>query len=452
MPNVIGYIALLTTLYASLEVHAKREYIQPIRTSPGLYFDYLGELRIKNGQLNVLIPIDISHVSPHIANIKSVIESAERLCNQMGTLEPSECNSVLEPLAILYHNMVQDFTSISHLLENRSRRSAWIGGGGTILKHIFGTLDEDDGIRYNEAIKTVQGDQKKLAALMKENILVTTSVITAFNKTLDRIKINEANLITAIDKLSLGLQNISIKTDELLIRNYADQILIKLETAILLLSFQIEDIVAAILFSSQNLLHPSILNPRKLYQELAESYRHLPDDSKLPIALDLSSIHFILNISKIASYYIDNKIIFVLQIPLVSTKEFMLFHAIALPTPHNSVKLDSFSLIIPSSKLIAMTKDKMHYCNLENLNQCVNPTVTDYVCDVTNVYASDAKPSCESELMTKVISEIPVQCATKFIYGKLDIWKAIMAPSVQDIELDRLDQEVIQLPSIRSRI
>lgn len=321
--------------------------------------------------------------------------------------------------------MAQEFSSISHLLDTRSRRSAWIGGGGTVLKYIFGTLDEDDGIRYNEAIESVQTDQKKLATLMKENILVTTSVISKFNDTLNRIKINEANLNQAIDKLSSGLQNVSIKTDELLVQSYADQILINLETAILVLSFQIEDIVNSILFSSHNIIHPSIINSQQLYKELAEGYRHLPDDSKLPIILDLNSIHFILNISKIICYYVDSKIIFVLQIPLVSTKEFMLFHTIALPIPHSENKSSSFSLVIPNSKFIAMTKDKVHYCNLDSLDYCKTPTANDYICDVTNVYASDARPSCESELMSKVISEIPVQCETKFIYGKIDIWKPI---------------------------
>lgn len=258
-------------------------YIQQIESSPGLYFDYLGKLKTKNGQLDTLIPIDISHLQPHISNIKSALDTTIKLCTNSGRMESLECYNMLEPLSVLYHDMVKQFTSISHLIDNRKRRSAWIGGIGTAFKQVFGTLDEDDGIRFSEAIEIVQNDQKKLASLVKQNILVTTSVISYFNGTLDKIKTNEAKFSQAIDKLSNGLENITLKTDELLLQSYEIQILNSLQTAILTVSFQIEDLINGILFSSQNILHPSILNPQQLYKELADSYRHLPDNVKLPV-------------------------------------------------------------------------------------------------------------------------------------------------------------------------
>lgn len=43
-----------------------------------------------------------------------------------------------------------------------------------------------------------------------------------------------------------------------------------------------------------------------------------------------------------------------------------------------------------------------------------------HICDIT-----DTKITCESELLSKFIREIPSQCETKFIYGKVDIWKKL---------------------------
>lgn len=103
----------------------------------------------------------------------------------------------------------------------------------------------------------------------------------------------------------------------------------------------------------------------------------------------------------------------------------MLFHNIALPIPYDYKEPNKFSLILPSSKYIAMTKDKSHYCNLDDLNHCKLISPNNFICDVTNVYAADAKPTCESELLSKVIKVIPKQCETKFIYGKLDVWKPL---------------------------
>lgn len=403
-----------------------QNFTQPITSSAGIYFDYLGTLKINNAHLKILIPLDISHIKPHIQNIKYALDTTRHLCQESHIVEIStECHNMLQPLTVRYQDMNKEFESISHLLDNRVKRSAWIGGIGSLLKQIFGTLDEDDALRYDEAIETVQTDQAKLASLMKQNILVTTSVMTSYNSTLNKIKNNEANLNTAIDRLSLSLQQISNTTNGLIILNNINEIFDSLETSILTLSFQLEDITNAVLFSSHNTLHPAIITPQQLYRELADNYRHLPSDLELPVTLDINSMYLVLRICKVVCYYINNKIVFLLEVPLVKAVNYMLFHNIALPTPYNSKEPHSFSLIIPNNKYIAMTKDKSHYCNVNDLQQCKTVQSGTYICDVTNVYAVDAKPTCESELLSKVISEIPVQCETKFISGKLDIWKTL---------------------------
>lgn len=377
--------------------------------------------------MNVLLPVDISHFEPHINNIKHALIETKHLCNQTRIIEINvECDSMLQPLTARFHDMNKEFQSISHLIDNRNKRGAWIGGIGSVLKQIFGTLDENDALKYDEAITSLQNDESRLTSLIKENILITTSVIKCFNNTLNKVKHNEANLNEAIDNLSLNIRNISKITNGLHILTNVNRILNTLETSILTLSFQLEDIINAILFSSQNILHPSIMTPTQLHRELADNYRHLPSDLELPVTLDIKSVHLILSISKLACNYINNKLIFVLQVPLVNTKEYILFHNIALPTPHSTKVPNSFSLIIPSNKYIAMTKDKSHYCVLNNLEQCKVIGPGDYICDIENVYSTEAKLTCESELLAKVISEKPLQCETKIIFGKLDIWKPLL--------------------------
>ncbi|KAJ0177012.1 hypothetical protein K1T71_007445 [Dendrolimus kikuchii] len=337
----------------------------------------------------------------------------------------TECRNMLQPLKARYQDMNKEFSSISHLIDNRIKRSAWIGGIGTILKQVFGTLDENDALKYDEAITALQNNEKQLISLMKENILVTTSVIERYNETLQKIKDNEIYLSNAINNLSVSVKNITELTNGLQILVKVNEILTTLEASILTLSFQLEDITNAILFSSQNILHPAIITPNQLYRELANNHRHLPGDLELPVVLDLSNMHLILSISKLVCYYLNNKIMFVVQVPLVSTKEYMLFHNIALPTPHNPEQPNSFSLILPTNKYIAMTKDKAQYCIFNDLGNCKNVSPGNFICNVETVYSTDAKQCCESELLAKVISEKPPQCETKTVFGKIDIWKSI---------------------------
>ncbi|KAL0818955.1 hypothetical protein ABMA28_008252 [Loxostege sticticalis] len=233
------------------------------------------------------------------------------------------CHNALEPLTVQYHDILAQSESISHLIDNRLRRGAWIGGLGTVVKTIIGNLDENDGIKFDEAITSIQNNQNKLASYMKDNILITKSVISNYNKTLHKIQLNEATLLEAIDKLSINFNNLSSTTNELQLQSEFNFILNNLETTILTLSFQLEDIVSAITLCSQNILHPAVITPAHLHRELADNYRHLPSSLELPISLDLNNIHVILRLSRIICYFSNNKIIFRLKyldiiLPLVN--------------------------------------------------------------------------------------------------------------------------------------
>lgn len=427
---------------------AASNLIQPISSGSGIYFDYLGKLRITNGHLNVLMPIDVSHFQPHITNINAMLGSVRFLCSQKYN---SGCHNLLEPLTVRYKDIEKQFDSISHLVDSRIKRGAWFGGVGTVFKHIFGTLDENDALRYDDAINAVQSDTKKLASLMKENILVTTSTIAAYNNSIYKLKINEDSLNHAIDNLSVKINNLTLISNNLLTSINFISIFNSLETSLLTLSFHLEDIINAILLSNLNVLHPSIITPHQLYRELAENIRHLPNKLELPLKIDVNSIHTILNVSTTACYYLNHKIVFVLQIPLVTSIEFYLYHNIPLPVPHDSEKPNSFSLIVPSSKYIAITKDKAHYSSINSLSTCKNVNSGTYICAIIALYSSSANPSCESEIISKVLSVLPVQCETRFIHGKLDLWTPLtnnqwifVQTSPTKLSLDCVSSELLE--------
>ena len=424
----------------------------PTPSSSGIYFDYIGKTKIINGYLSVVIPLDISYIKPHIENIDLVLNKAKFICEQVKPLDDSGCHNILHPLTIRFKDIIIKFSSISHLLENRVKRGAWVGGVGTVMKQIFGTLDENDGDKYDKAIEVVQNDQKRLASLIKEHILVTKSVLSTFNETIRKIKINEDNLSLAIDKLSQTLKKVTDTTNLLLINADINALFATLESSILTLSFRLEDITNSILFSSVNIIHPSIITPQKFYEELANNYRHLPNGFELAVNLDLSLIHVILNISRLVSYYVKNRIMFVLQIPLVSPQQFYLYQSIPLPIPHDNARPDSFSLIIPSHKYIVITKDKLHYGNLNSLEKCRNTNQENYICQLATVFPTSANPSCECELLSKVITKIPAQCETKFIRGDINVWKPLrnnrwifVQSTSSKLSLDCLNSELSEI-------
>ncbi|KAH9631122.1 hypothetical protein HF086_008624 [Spodoptera exigua] len=86
-------------------------------------------------------------------------------------------------------------------MSHQIKRSALLSVIGTLSKKLFGTMDEEDAIRYDNAIHEIQTDTSKIASTLKENILVTTSTLKSYNNTLETIKTNEHELNVAIDAL-----------------------------------------------------------------------------------------------------------------------------------------------------------------------------------------------------------------------------------------------------------
>jgi len=388
----------------------------------GIYFDPIGSLKIVDGHLDVIIPIDISYIQPHIQNLNGVIGSSKFLCKQSALYTDIECLNLHQPLSIRYSDIIRDFESISHLIESRSKRSAWIGGVGSLFKHLFGTMDEDDAIQYSKAIQLVQTDQKNLSKLVKQNILVTTSTLSSLQDTLNKISINEQKLNNAIDNLMLNQQNLSTITDNLLLKTKLNGILNILESSLLTLSFKIEDVINGIMFSKSNILYPSIITPKQLFTELVENYRFLSEYHQFPVSLSLDSIYTLMNISEIATYYNDNKIVFVLKVPLVNPQNYYLYHSIPYPV---TVVTNTYTAIIPSTKYVAITKDKNHYCKLDNLISCKIVYKFNYICYDLNTYSSSATPICESEIISKALKSVPSNCETKILKGHLDIWQPL---------------------------
>ena len=98
-------------------------------------------------------------------------------------------------------------------------------------------------------------------------------------------------------------------------------------------------------------------------------------------------------------YFLSKRIIFVLSIPLVSNKEYTLYHNKALPVLHNYNNPDLFSLVIPNTKYVGVTRDKTHYCEKDSLSKCTLVYNKYYICEVDNIYISDAHPTCVIELL-----------------------------------------------------
>ena len=67
--------------------------------------------------------MNIANIRLHIDNINSVLGTVRYLCKSSEIIN-TECHNMLEPLTTRYREISQQYSSISHLLETRTKRGA----------------------------------------------------------------------------------------------------------------------------------------------------------------------------------------------------------------------------------------------------------------------------------------------------------------------------------------
>lgn len=411
-----------------MSAHANR-FVTQILNSPGLYYDQLLDVKFTNDNWNVITYIDLSHIQPHLESVEILFDKISKYCDTTTSSQvKTDCLNSLNSLKLQHNNNIKKFSSISYLVQadqpKRFKRGL-IDAGGSLLKTVFGTLDSDDAYKFTDAINKVQSDEKQLTILMRDNIHVIKSTISTFNNTMSKVKENEYRLNQNLNKIEKTFNILMNTNDKLEIKSHLILLFTSLESIIITLSFDIDDINNAILFSKVNVLHPTVLSPMQLYKELELHANQLPRHAELPILLSLQNVNEIINISDIICYYHDNKLVVVLRIPLVLSQIYNLYQNIPLPTSLDNKTPNAYILLAPNKQYLAITVDRLFYSQFDSVSECKVIKNQCYVCALNNVYSTIANPTCETILLTDVVDKLPKSCQTRIIRGSIDLFKKI---------------------------
>lgn len=104
------------------------------------------------------------------------------------------------------------------------------------------------------------------------------------------------------------------------------------------LEIEFNEIISIILFVKKNIVHPSLMSPETMLIELRKSIQSLPSGKALPFELTIDKMNLYLEISKIQYAYKSNKLIFVINVPIIDETSYNIYHLIPLPIPHNDKK------------------------------------------------------------------------------------------------------------------
>lgn len=242
--------------------------------------------------------------------------------------------------------IIEEF--INHYSSKRPKRGL-LNVIGKVHKYLYGTLDADDGERYEKYMKLLQENQNTL----QNDISSTQTILKQVTRTIDNQLIN---INTNQKKLQAKLNEVTKLTQStieliLLIDNIGNNIRILNELR--------TNIQTAINFAEINIMHYSILK----YQELQKIISKLPPDQKIPF----DNIIKFYEVAHADVTIKNNLIIFYIAIPLITNKPYTLYRLYPIP-------LDNKITILKNPYLLASPNEYFnvhHMCNrIEEIILC----------------------------------------------------------------------------------
>lgn len=198
---------------------------------------------------------------------------------------------------------------------------------GKAQKWLYGTLDADDGERYDNAINNLQQNQRNIIKEVNLQISLSKNLINNYNETITIFQSNQKKLHHSIEVLKTAVENkISNLNNFIVFQGILVQINLDCQN---LINF-VDNLEDAIMFSKLNALHDSIVSSSEL-SEMINYLKTLYNNEEIP------------NFENILNYYqflgtqvtfLKSKIVFAVHVPIIKPQTYVLYHLI--PVIQNS--------------------------------------------------------------------------------------------------------------------
>jgi hypothetical protein len=406
---------------------------QPLKRLAGVYFENLGDLIFRD-HWKFINYVNLTPLEEKEKILKFYANKIEILCYSLYALNIT-CSGLqeLQRIERKLTTLKTDRQTINDMIgrfddEIRfDNRGARIKRGvfdfvGQIAKILFGTLDSSDADYYNKQIDLVYNNSKQLTNLYKKQISIMRSTINdfsnAFTATKQKFKEIDFNLNKLNEQLLKGFR----KLTETEMNTKANSYL--LECAEMMLEYELElsILTDAILLARRGLLHPKILTPRELFDNLKDSH-YMTNNKRLPVVLEPSQFNNLIDSSELSIFYKDHRLIYIFKIPLIERNDFILYQMIPLPIKQSEGNVYAF--INPLHKYIGLRTDKQMYTHLtdrdiikcKKINNAMICRQTDLLYQISTIH------NCESELLQSArLENVWKECDIRVVKIHNTVW------------------------------
>lgn len=276
-----------------------------------------------------------------------------------------------------------------------------LNGIGSIWKTIAGNLDAADGEYFNSCIDKLEKDDREMQILLKNQIQIVSTTIKNFNASIRKLAIDEQNFNDNLAKIQDAINNSHLESQLLYKQMEITEICESLLESFVLIEEELRDVIDSLTFSKLGLLHPSVIKPEILIEQLTIISKNL-DHNNLPLQPNIRNLPDLIETIHLKGFQTNKRLVFVLQIPLVTNDQFAMYHLYSTPT--KTIGQNNFHVIIPESKYIGISKDNRQYVRLNDLKSCQKISGTTSLCR-NIVPISLLTAPCEVNIITKLSPE-----------------------------------------------
>lgn len=372
--------------------------ITPFNHSTGIYFEDIGKLEVVAMKWTLVVYYNMTSYWEEIEVFKEAHVELDAACKEFTSLR---CDVILQQLQWQFKNLVEENEFL--LTSNKERRRAKRGLGDTIglvLGDMFGILTQREADQYEAQFEDVNSNDNHLMALIRNqtSIIDNTVKLVKHNSNLTRTSLN--NLIKDQQRLRSEMTLLNeYRTQE----DRARSIIMSMIELTLILK-NLEDtqhgLLDIIFDSHHSILHPSILAPSQLEDQLQGIRQHIPASITIP-GHDIHNLMHIYQTMNVRSRVTQRNVIFEITIPLSFAVDYNLLAVVPVPDINqNNIQ----SHIVTSTKYLAMDNHREHFTSLttEELNRCQIFPPSQFLCEISPIFnAMKNESQCEVAILQR---------------------------------------------------
>ena len=387
--------------------------IEVLEKSSGLYYEQAGIIQLYPLKWKVISYVNIEPTLKLWLSTKKQVNIMKKFCANYENetwYHYTDCEALNQytQKKIQYitnlRNLIQEYMQNQEYQSVKRNRRGVVNFVGEIFNILFGTMSHSDAKKYNEQISKLEQEQIEFLHLAKDQMTVIKSAISSVNRTVIQISANEVAFRKGLKRVASAVENTTNElSKEVRMVNYINENVRLILRGLEECQHGFEILLEAFVHAAQGTIQPQLITTEKIKDVMLRN--ELPAGMEFP-KFPLSQLQKLMTPH---TYSNNLYLVYVLDIPILSSKHFQLYHITPIPTPKTE---QTFVFIQPQVEFIFTDSLRQQFGKIskEELRECFQVHELLHVCksNIPLFYYNNDIKDCEAGLLhpsTKVMPE-----------------------------------------------